>query len=191
MCLIDFDMKNPPRKKSNESGKWQHCPAVVVTTVGYNPNMVVFLLQPLYCNAVHYSVVAFFSRERTKCLCTYTHPSLYQLHLARLCWKPFNSAGVSLCSTNRVFFLFFFFNILTKQHCTVVADLLAFMMQISPSHCRSAKCASLDGDLVSAGALWVQWRSVQTNTLRPLKHFIRRCCSVALNTWLCWAAALG
>lgn len=57
--------------------------------------------------------------------------------------------------------VFFFLTVLTKQHCTVVANLLAFMMQISVFHCRSAKCASLDGDLVSAGALWLQWCLVQ------------------------------
>lgn len=142
--------------------------------VEYVPDgQVLIVFQPLCCNAVHYSVSAV-GMERTKRFFIRTHQSLYPLHLARLCWTPFYRAAGFLCSVKREIF-----DHIDETALHSRCRFAGFYDANLPFPLPRAKCASLDGDLVTAGAMWVQWSCVQNNILRSFKLRDRMRCPAA------------
>lgn len=71
--------------------------------------------------------------ENKRLLYTHSPITISALPCQTLLDALLQSSRFFFCSMKRDFF---FFTILTKQHCTVVADLLAFIMQISHFHYR-------------------------------------------------------
>lgn len=150
--------------------------------------------QPLCCNTVHYWVSAL-GMERTKRFCIHTHQSLYQLHLARLCWTPFYREAGFLCSVKRNFWPYWRNSIAQLLQ---ICWLLWCKSPIYTTACQMCFIGWRSGDcrghlstvkLCSKKHFEIIW-AFATGCVVLLPESIRRCYTVATNRWTWLAATL-